>query len=271
MLGAGLDAAQSLLRSLAQQVDESMQSLAEARASLRDVARSASDVHAAEKHINDASETLTKMSTLARSAISSNLAIGSPLHAPGTTPTLSEVIAHAAESATELASRHGVRLHISVAPAAAQQPAGPLYTVAMHAIQNAIEAIATGPGAAGDVYIELRPDSPPPSPPPPRGGAQDLFTRPWFVLDVRDTGDGPPTHVPHATLFEPGFSTKPGHDGLGLALAKSILAGMGGTLELLPASVAIGESSVGGCVIRARFPSISPLDTSGSIASERRG
>lgn len=49
-------------------------------------------------------------------------------------------------------------------------------------------------------------------------------------VDVEDGGDGiPPDAAPH--LFEPFFSTRPGHAGLGLAIARAAMAAAGGTLE----------------------------------------
>lgn len=267
-LHAGIDAAQAMLRSLAEQVDQSMRSLEDARASLRDVSGGVEQVREAEKHLGHASDVLTKLSSMARIAMSGTAAIGSIAHHPHATPTLGEAIAHAAESATELASQAGVRLHISVSPAAAHQPAGPLYTVAMHAIQNAVEACARRDSTMGDVHVELRPDS------PPRSALAQLSTtpgalRPWFVLEVRDSGDGLPAGVAAERLCEPGFTTKPGHAGLGLALARSILAGMGGTLELLPAASVLGEAAAHGCVLRARFPSISTPESSRVTIGER--
>lgn len=60
---------------------------------------------------------------------------------------------------------------------------------------------------------------------PPEGGVVTVTTAvdptDWLILEIRDSGSGmPPEVLEHA--LEPFFSTKPGHSGLGLALARGI-------------------------------------------------
>lgn len=65
------------------------------------------------------------------------------------------------------------------------------------------------------------------------------------VLRVSDDGPGVPREIRHR-LFEPGTSTKPGGWGMGLSLARRIVEGHGGRLEL--------ERNDGGATFAARLP-----------------
>jgi signal transduction histidine kinase len=72
--------------------------------------------------------------------------------------------------------------------------------------------------------------------------------RNWLIVEVRDAGSGmPPEVMEHA--IEPFFSTKPGHLGLGLTIARGIWRRHRGTLTL--------ESHPGqGTAVRLSVPSI---------------
>ncbi|MBV8990413.1 MAG: GAF domain-containing protein [Solirubrobacterales bacterium] len=50
------------------------------------------------------------------------------------------------------------------------------------------------------------------------------------VIEIRDQGEGLPSH--DAALFDRGFSTKPGHEGLGLALVREAVTAARGTIDV---------------------------------------
>jgi signal transduction histidine kinase len=70
---------------------------------------------------------------------------------------------------------------------------------------------------------------------PPSGGTITLVTgrdaRGWVVLEVRDTGQGLPTHHVERAV-EPFFTTKAGHFGVGLSIANGIWRRHRGTLAV---------------------------------------
>lgn len=74
----------------------------------------------------------------------------------------------------------------------------------------------------------------------------------WISLDVTDDGVGLPAHIPVARLCELGVSTKPGAGGVGLAVARSIVRGLGGEL-----SIAARASGTRGTALRAILPAAS--------------
>src|SRR5579862_2204666 len=73
-------------------------------------------------------------------------------------------------------------------------------------------------------------------------------------IEVRDSGPGiPEEHLPR--IFEPGFSTRPGSSGLGLAVCRRIVEEHGGTIAV--------ESCLGrGTTFRLRLPTIFPAHVS---------
>jgi two-component system CitB family sensor kinase len=113
------------------------------------------------------------------------------------------------------ASRREVTLTVSDAswvPLELVAPAD-VVTVLGNLINNAVEAAATGTPVPRRVEIDLLADG------------RDL------VIAVANTGDGiPPDLLP--SLFAPGVSTHGEERGLGLAIAASIVAGLGGTIEV---------------------------------------
>jgi nitrogen fixation/metabolism regulation signal transduction histidine kinase len=92
-------------------------------------------------------------------------------------------------------------------------------------IQNAMQALADGPGK---IKIKLA-----------RGGD-------YYTLDVEDSGPGIPVAA-RETVFDPYVTTKHDGTGLGLAIVKKIAIEHGGT-------VTAGQSELGGALIRIRIP-----------------
>jgi signal transduction histidine kinase len=108
---------------------------------------------------------------------------------------------------------------------------GPLRTMLRLLVENAVEAL---PGKKGTLTF-----------------ASFTAPRNWLVVEIRDDGCGmTPDVIEHA--IEPFFSTKPGHLGVGLTIARGIWRRHRGTLTL--------ESQPGtGTTIRLSAPSIDGL------------
>jgi signal transduction histidine kinase len=128
-----------------------------------------------------------------------------------------EVMSAATESRVSQFAAAGVRLHINFeeipADATIASDAYLLETALGHILQNALEAIHDGGHV--QVGVCLAPDK-------LRGVAR---------IYIRDTGCGiPDRELHHVTL--PFFSTKKGHDGLGLTVASRYIELHGGTLRI---------------------------------------
>jgi signal transduction histidine kinase len=246
-----VDRVGGLLTGLNDLLDASLSSIDQAQKTLKaDAIISAAGIAKAEQHLSTAADSLDRMSELVHAAMQGKgLALGSPNLQKSRPVTLGEAIEHAAEVCRPLAMKQGVEVRVTVAPALALQPSGAIYTVALNAIQNAIEAIARRGESHGKVEVELRPDV------PPREIALGRDDRVWCVLDVRDDGIGLASAGDAQRVFNLGFTTKPRGAGVGLSVAKNVVQGMGGTIELK--SRAAMRDGDRGCLLRVRFPSVS--------------
>jgi len=163
---------------------------------------------------------------------------------PGAAPAVNadtpliEALLHAAEVHQPLADAHRVELTIECSPRLVLTPAGPLYTVVANGIRNAIETIAaSGVGSRVSMIAEMELD-----------GAG----RPDVVIDIIDDGPGLPDAMGEKP-FEPGFTTKPLGFGIGLALARDIVAGLDGEISLTN-NLGRNRSGRGGARLRVRCP-----------------
>ena len=113
------------------------------------------------------------------------------------------------------ARERGIDWRVSIDPDTPASPLSPVDSVAVlgNLIDNAMDAA----GAERWVGVSLRPSK--------NGG---------IVLEVSDGGDGIPSDL-RERVFTQGFSTKPASNhgrGVGLALVRAVVAGVGGTVEL---------------------------------------
>lgn len=195
-----------------------------------------------------AADSLDKMSELVHGAMqSASQSIGSPNLSRCRPVLLGEAVLHAIDVVRPLASRHGVELSTDLTPGAASAAAGGLYTVVLNGLQNAVEAVGRR-GGAGSVRLRLAEIQ------PPSGLSYGRDSRAWFELTITDDGIGPPNVAELTRVFDMGFTTKPGAPGIGLAVARSVVQSMGGSIELMPADTSQRPGRQG-AVLRVRFPS----------------
>jgi signal transduction histidine kinase len=237
----------SLMDELRSLLEGSMSTLGKAKGSLSgDAVFEMATAGQVEKQLKNAAEGLEKMSELVHAAMQGpSVAIGSAALSRARPVTLGECVQHAVELLTPMARSRNVELVCEFGPGLDGLAAGALYTVVLNGLQNAIESVSRR-GGGGRVQVCTKRDEAPAS----FGYGRDA--RDWYVLEINDDGVGPPTG-PHASrVFDLGFSTKPRGTGVGLSVAKNVVQGMGGTIELLPRLGTPGER--GGAVLRVRFP-----------------
>ncbi len=250
---ASVDRVGALMQDLHRLLDQSIQHVDKAKTTLTsDNVVTAAAAAVVERHLASAADDLERMAELVHAAMQGKATpLGSTNLSRARPVTLGEALTHAIDVCKPLAAKHNITCNVSVAPALASLPSGAMYTVALNAIQNAIEAVART-NTPGTVDIELRPDVAPRE-------AYGRDGRVWCVLDVRDTGAGLPKNVDPKRVFDLGFTTKPNGAGVGLGVARSVVQGMGGTIDLSPRSQQHpGEA---GCLFRVRFPCVT-LNTS---------
>lgn len=131
-----------------------------------------------------------------------------------------DAIRHAVEVLRPLADERNISIDVEIGEKLNHAPPAPVYSIVSNALRNSIEAIAVCGHASGGGRIEVHADAE-----GPVAGMYDIR------IDILDDGDGPdPAAVRRA--FDPGFTTKNGGSGLGLALARDIVRDLRGTIEL---------------------------------------
>lgn len=152
--------------------------------------------------------------------------------------SLRDAIDHALDVLRPYAAERLVMLERQCNDRLAEAPAGPLYTVVSNGLRNAIEASPRG----GRVRIEA-----------------DLLPTPdgrgEVRIDILDDGPGPCADA-QEQAFRPGFTTKPGNSGLGLAICDEIVRQLGGlvALEARPAAGDARGSGGGRFAVRCPTP-----------------
>jgi signal transduction histidine kinase len=195
-----------------------------------------------QRQMNTAAEALERMSELVHTAMQGPaLPLGSAAVSRSRPVTLGEAVAHAVELLTPTARTRGIEIHSQLSPGITALPSGALYTVVLNGLQNAVESISRR-GVRGRIDISARHDK------APVIGGYGRDSRDWFVLEITDDGVGVPLGNA-SRVFDLGFTTKPRGAGVGLAVARNVVQGMGGTIELTPR-----EGVRGGAVLRIRFP-----------------
>ncbi|MFT5424258.1 MAG: signal transduction histidine kinase [Phycisphaerales bacterium] len=179
----------------------------------------------ARQHIDHARTELRSMSAVVGAAMSP-VPIGSPLHQPGVGISLGEAIDHAVEVARPNSSWIDVDFEINIATLAGQSSAGPLYSVILNGIINAVESIGRCremdvDGVHGRITIDA--------------GIIEEDDGRSLMIEICDDGEGLPEGPKGgAWVFEHGNSGKPGGTGLGLAIARRTTEEIGGTISITP-------------------------------------
>lgn len=135
--------------------------------------------------------------------------------------TIDQELRWLGEMVEPLAAAEGVGIEIKVAPEVATRPVGPLGTVLLNGLRNAVQACARAPGG-GERRVEV---------------SVTLADPQTVSVVITDTGPGPPA----------GVTTPAGH-GLGMALSRQILETLGGSLELAAGPARRGSA------LRVRVP-----------------
>lgn len=142
--------------------------------------------------------------------------------------SLGEVLDHALNVLAPAAEDAGVSLNAQISDDARNAPPLPLYPVVANALRNAIEVAARGDRVTLRAHLEHD------------------DTTPFLVVQVADNGPGLARDP--ELLFDAAISSKPGHPGLGLPIARDIVAQLGGET-----SIQNNEDSPGATFI-ARIP-----------------
>lgn len=225
-----VDRLTALAHDLGNLLDGTMRCLSLAQQTLRRDSGVPDEVSGALQKLEIAYGALERMADLVHAAMrGSGSVVGSPTLMPTRPITLQEAIEHAADVLRPDAESRGIAIGVSVSAEAAGIAAGPLYSVILNGIRNAVEAIGRAePDEHGnrrgrvEIVACLRPHRP--------GDDPGIHTA---LIEIRDDGRGFPGSGDPACAFDLGFSTKPRSLGLGLALAREVVREAGGTIELV--------------------------------------
>jgi len=208
-----------------------------------EVAAESEKLSAAREQILTVQHTLERMSSMVNAALRSKaVPIGSPLLGVSSVVSLAMAIDHAMDVVRPLAGERGVQLRLTIEPAAGCVPAGPMYTVILNGLINAVEAIGRAaerdtlnPG--GTIEITARCE---------RGGEE-------VILDIADDGAGLDSAVRGEKAFRHGVTTRPDGYGIGLAISRQIVESMEGVISLAEREDRVGSNRPG-AVLRVRIP-----------------
>ncbi len=253
---AAADQVTMLAHELSNMLDGSMRWLGLAAAALpeADRMRDLDDITKAREQINTVLSTLERMSSMVNAAMrSKSVPIGSPLLGVSSVVTIAMVIDHAVDVVRPLASQEGVRIEVRIDPRAGRLPAGPMYTVVLNGLFNAVQSIARA----------TKPDSLDP------GGLIEIIARvdtkrEETVIEIFDDGVGLDSSVRNNQAFKHGITTCEDRSGIGLSMAHQIVEQLEGVITLTDRADRAG-SSRSGAVLRVCIPSVDESDGDGGI------
>jgi len=130
-------------------------------------------------------------------------------------------IDHAVDVVRPHASQSGVRIEVRIDPDAGRSPAGPMYTVILNGLFNAVQSIGRA----------IKTDSLDP------GGLIEIIARidrkrDEVVIEIRDDGVGVASEMRNNKAFTHGASTRTDGYGMGLAISHQIVEQLEGIITL---------------------------------------
>lgn len=239
-----VDALAGFVRQISGLLEESLRRVSLAHRTLAEsgLAMTNATAAAADAHLGALAADLERMSEMVHAAMQSkSVPLGSPAISKARPVTLGEAIEHASTVLQPLAGQCHADVTLEIAPTGASHPAGSIYTAVLNGLQNAIESV--GRMGGGRVSVTLREAQPPAS-------VFGRDERPWFELLIEDNGAGLATRD-RRRAFDLGYTTKANGSGLGLAVARSVVRSMNGTIDLDPAK---DEGPRRGAVLKIHFP-----------------
>jgi len=231
-------------------LDGSMRCLSLARRSLGNTAIQTEEERSVQRHLGTVYGALERMADLVHAAMKgSSSVVGSATLCPSQPITLETAITHAADVVGPEAAERGIQIVLSISPDAASLSAGPLYSVILNGLRNAIESIVRAqPRDVGvrtgsvEVSATLKPVGP-----------VDDASIDLVLLEIRDDGRGLPGTEDPNRAFDFGYTTKPGGAGVGLALAREVVREYGGMIELVRRTDR-GSPTRPGAILKVAYP-----------------
>lgn len=213
-----------LAHDLSNMLDGSMRWLSLAAAAMPegDQRNSADDLTRAREQIGTVLSTLERMSGMVNEAMRSrSVPIGSALLGVSEAVNIAMAIDHAVDVVRPMANAAGASVRVRIDPRAGRLPAGPLYTVVLNGLFNAVQSIANATAAdaldpGGEIEVVARVD-------PKREEA---------VIEVFDDGVGLDLKARNNRAFQHGVTTKNDHQGIGLSMAHQIVEQLEGVITL---------------------------------------
>ncbi len=213
-----------LAHDLSNMLDGSMRWLSLAAAAMpEDVQESASDdLTKAREQIGTVLSTLERMSSMVNTAMrSKSVPIGSPILGVSEAMNIAMAIDHAVDVVRPMASASGASIKVRIDPRAGRLPAGPLYTVVLNGLFNAVQSIGSATSVdsldpGGEIEIIARVDA----------------NREETIIEIHDDGVGLDRKVRNNQAFKHGVSTKEDHSGYGLSMAHQIVEQLEGVITL---------------------------------------
>lgn len=199
------------------------------------------------RNLDVASLAMERMGDLVNAAMrGSSSPVGSAELTPAKPITLDEAIRHAVDVLAPEAQQRHVRVLTRVDLQAGRIPVGPLYSVVLNGLKNAIEAIPAD--RKGSVEIDAMTVS---------DAAAETDGITFVMIIIRDDGVGLADNAAGERAFHFGYTTKPRiHPGclargVGLSLSRELVRQRGGSIELVPRH--LGPDSAG-AELRILYP-----------------
>ncbi|MBO6738884.1 MAG: HAMP domain-containing histidine kinase [Phycisphaerales bacterium] len=213
-----------LAHDLSNMLDGSMRWLSLAAAAMPEDQRdnATKDLVRAREQIGTVLTTLERMSSMVNAAMrSKSVPLGSPVLGVSEAVSIAMAIDHAVDVVRPMAGAVGASIKVRIDPRAGRLPAGPLYTVILNALFNAVQSIGSATSVdsldpGGEIEVVARTDT----------------KRDETVLEVIDDGIGLDRKVRNNQAFKHGVSTKDEHSGFGLAMAHQIVEQLEGIITL---------------------------------------